>query len=95
MLQGTTSPPPKPILALETGEQSGERDVAIAAVAPTKALVDNVGEGGAPLLAEVELSNAVEGGVEAEREVERVEALLHGKSVLEDKVEFPSNRSGS
>ena len=58
--------PPKPILALETGEQSGERDVAIAAVAPTKAVVDNVGDGGAPLLAEVELSNAVEGGVEAE-----------------------------
>jgi hypothetical protein len=29
------------------------------------------------------------------QKVERVEALLHGKSVLEDKVEFPSNRSGS
>ncbi len=45
--------PPKPILALETGEQAGERDVTAVVVARRKALVNNVGEGDAPSSAAV------------------------------------------
>jgi hypothetical protein len=37
-----TSPPPKMILALKTGEQDGERDVAVAVAAQSKAVVDYV-----------------------------------------------------
>jgi hypothetical protein len=33
ILKAATSPPLKPILALETGEQAGERDVALVVVA--------------------------------------------------------------